>query len=136
MVGLLAKHWNFADQTCQVRDRLARMGLRSKEVRKPVRRAKRLSSAQVDELVADHLAGVPGPETARRFGINESTVYDHLRRRNVALPPYRRLREADARAAAAFYRSGASLREVAKRHGVGTETLRMRLIELGVEIRP
>src|SRR5690606_30455044 len=60
LVGLLARHWNFADQTCQIRDRLARMEIRVREPRKSLRRAKQLSPAQVDDLVDTYLSGVPG----------------------------------------------------------------------------
>lgn len=44
----------------------------------------RLSADQIDDLVSAYKAGAPCRDLAERFGINESTVYSHLKRRRVS----------------------------------------------------
>lgn len=70
----------------------------------------RLTSEAVDDLVEAYQSGTPCADLAARFGINESTVFAHLKRRKVERRPYRKLRGEPLELAVSLYRSGSSLR--------------------------
>jgi len=58
-------------------------------VRLQVKENRKLSPADVVELVDAYKAGVSQAELTRRFGVHEQTVRAHLRRQGVTLRPQR-----------------------------------------------
>jgi len=96
----------------------------------------RLRSDQVDELVAAYLAGAPQHELSARFGIHDTTVRAHLRRRGVLKQrPYRKLRGDTLERAVDLYSSGMSLRAVASEVDLSREAVRAGLLGAGISLR-
>lgn len=95
----------------------------------------RLGDEAVDELIAAYQAGTPCQELAERFGINESTVFAHLKRRGVERRPFRKLRGEQLDRAKELYAAGLSLRSVASELGVSRQTVRSGLVSGGVVLR-
>ena len=89
----------------------------------------------MDELIAAYQAGSPCGDLAERFGINESTVFAHLKRRGVERWPFRKLRGEQLDRAKELYVAGLSLRSVASELGVSRQTIRSGLVSGGVELR-
>lgn len=102
-----------------------------------IRRQKqvRLTVEQVDDLIAAYEAGSSCHDLATQFGVNESTVFAHLRRRRVERRPFRKLHGELLDRAVSLYESGRSLRSVASELGVSKESVRSALVVRGVEIR-
>ncbi|MCA1603569.1 MAG: helix-turn-helix domain-containing protein, partial [Acidobacteria bacterium] len=63
-------------------------------VRLSIKENRKLSPAEVGELVAAYKAGMSQKELARRFDLHEQTVRAHLQRQEVTLRPVRVLTEA------------------------------------------
>ncbi len=104
----------------------------------PTQRQKqvRLRTDQVDELVDLYLAGALQQELTARFGIHDTTLRAHLRRRGVLKQrPYRKLRGEMLEKAQTLYESGLSLRSVASEIGVSREAIRSGLLSSGVTLR-
>jgi transposase-like protein len=95
----------------------------------------RLSPQAVDDLLAAYRAGTPCHELALRFGINESTVFAHLKRWRVERRPFRKLRGDQLQRAKELYESGQSLRSVASALALSKEAVRSGLVCHGVVIR-
>lgn len=93
-----------------------------------------LSSAEVDRLVADYMAGVGVGVLAERYGIHRATVATHLRRRNVlrCRPGLDVNEQAEA---VRLYRAGMSLRAIGQRMGVDRKAVRALVVTAGVAIR-
>lgn len=89
----------------------------------------------MDELIAAYQAGTPCRDLAERFGINESTVFAHLKRRGVERRPFRKLRGEELDRAKGLYAAGLSLRSVASELGVSRTTVRSGLVSCGVVLR-
>ncbi len=99
---------------------------------RPVQR--RLTSAQVVELVAEYQAGADMRQLAQRWDVHRTTVAGHLRRAGVDL---RRqgLSEEQRREAGRMYCEGWSLQRLAERYGCDAETVRAYLKRSGVRMR-
>ena len=95
----------------------------------------RISPTESDELVAAFQAGETASVLAERYGINEATVFGHLRRRGVRRGKRFRLSEADVIRATELYASGDTLNAVAINLGVCATTVRMALLRNGVRLR-
>jgi transposase-like protein len=95
----------------------------------------RLASEAVDDLVVAYRSGTPCAELGEQFGINESTVFAHLKRRGVERRPFRKLRGEKLERARECYEAGMSLRDVAVEVGVSRSTVHAGLVAAGVEIR-
>lgn len=104
-----------------------REGKRQKQVR--------LTVDQVDELIDAYETGSPCHELAERFGINESTVFAHLKRRKVERRPFRKLHGEMLDRAVSLYESGLSLRSVGSELGLSKESVRSGLASHGVAPR-
>ena len=95
----------------------------------------RLTTGQVDELIAAYLAGAPCRELATCYGVNESTVFAHLKRHKVERRPFRKLRSEVLDRAVSLYESGLSLRSVGSELGLSKEAVRSGLAAHGVAPR-
>ena len=101
----------------------------------PVQR--RLTDANIGQLVEDYVGGLSVNALARRFGIHRTTVMNHLesrgvqRRRNV-----RKLSATKVALAAGRYANGLSLASVAKEFGVSEATLTREFHAAGIPIKP
>lgn len=107
-------------------------------VRAPTPRQKqvRLRPDQVDELVEAYLAGALQHELTARFGIHDTTLRAHLRKRGVLKErPYRKLRGDMLEQAVELYSSGMSLRAVASEIDLSREATRASLLQAGVRLR-
>ena len=93
-----------------------------------------LSAAEIDRLVADYLSGTRIDQLAERYGVHRATVFAHLRRRNVPRRPVG-LDEDEAADAVRLYRSGMSIRAVARQIGVDRKGVLSSLEAAEVEIR-
>jgi DNA-directed RNA polymerase specialized sigma24 family protein len=102
---------------------------------KPVRQAqRRLTPAQVAQLVADYKAGASMKELAARWQLHRTTVAAQLRRARVELRrqgvPAGRLDEA-----VRLYGEGWSCQRLAERYDCDDETVRQALKRAGVSLR-
>lgn len=95
----------------------------------------RLSREVVDVLIEAYRSGVPCAELGVQFGINESTVFAHLKRRGVERRPFRKLHGEQLERARECYEGGMSLRAVAVEVGISRSTVHAGLVAAGVEIR-
>lgn len=84
-------------------------------------------------MVGDYLAGAGIEELADRYGIHRATVFAHLRRRNTPRRPTG-LDVHEQTEAVRLYPDRVSLREIARRMGVGRKTVRTALLRAGVVI--
>lgn len=137
MVRLLASYSNHLPHLERLVSKLAELGKRKSELpyQRP-RRARQLDEATVDSLVAAYHSGTSGPQLAVQFGINESTVYAHLKRREAHRPPQRKLSGERLQQTLDLYRGGASIREVGTTIGVSKTAVHMALADAGIERRP
>jgi DNA-binding CsgD family transcriptional regulator len=98
------------------------------------RRQHRLSPSEASALIEAVTDGAAIGELARQYGIDRSTVLDHVNR-----PQARRhapaLNQAEVEVAAALYRAGQSFREVGVQLGVHASTVRQYLLREGVKPR-
>ena len=95
----------------------------------------RISPTESDELVAAFQAGETASVLAERYGINEATVFGHLRRQEVRRGKRFRFSEDDVIRATKLYASGDTLNDVAIKFGVCATTVRMALVRNGVQLR-
>ena len=105
---------------------------------RPTRRiARRLTTGEVDELVAVYGSGASVPHLVKRFGASRTTVLAHLERRGIPRRPcVAKLTEDEIATAARDYGEGKSLAKLGAAFGVNAETIRKALLRVGVEIRP
>jgi transposase-like protein len=98
---------------------------------------RRLSPADVDDLIATYRAGATIRHLAAEFGIHRTAVAAHLDRHQI---PRHRERTAWERGtleeAAELYASGLSLADVADQFGIDAQTVANRLRRAGVAVRP
>ena len=100
-----------------------------------VRRLRRLSEPEVDQLVERYQNGCSVHILARDFGIHRTTVSAQLKTRGVWKAP-RRLTETEATEAVRRYEQGWSLVRVAEHFGVSSDTVHRALKRAGVTMRP
>jgi DNA-directed RNA polymerase specialized sigma24 family protein len=106
-------------------------------VRLQVKENRKLSPAEVAELVDAYKAGASQRELTRRFDLHEQTVRAHLRREGVSLRPLRALTEMQEVEVVRLYAEGMwTLGEVADKFGVSEGAVRNVLVRRGVERRP
>jgi|HubBroStandDraft_6_1064221.scaffolds.fasta_scaffold155688_2 hypothetical protein len=94
----------------------------------------RLRSEEAKQLVIDYQAGAPIKDLVARYGVDQSTVTQHVKRAGARLR-YPKLLPHEIDEAARLYRSGQSLAVVAVKFGVDPHTVRGALLKLGVEMR-
>nr|WP_241832801.1 hypothetical protein [Amycolatopsis sp. CB00013] len=96
--------------------------------------ARRLSEAEVADLIEGYLAGVPVAQLGRRFGIDRRTVSQILRRRGVSIRK-RGLLPEQVDDAVWLYEEGWSLARIGTRFDTTADTVRARLLERGLRMR-
>lgn len=105
-------------------------------VRLQVKENRKLSPAEVAQLVDAYQAGTSQVELARWFDFHEQTVRAHLGRQGVSLRPLRALTEAqEVEVVRLYVEETWSLAELAGRFGVGQTAVRGVLVRRGVERR-
>jgi lambda repressor-like predicted transcriptional regulator len=97
------------------------------------RTARQLQPAEVDELERAHRSGTKLRDLATLAGVSTQTISQHLRARG--LNTRRGLAPEDVPAAAELYRSGWSLARIAEKFDTTANTVRRRLLEVGVRMR-
>jgi hypothetical protein len=113
--------------------------LRRREVSKtrpPKQQQHRLSPAEITQLCVDYRAGFKIRDLMARFGICRDTLFQHLRRHNVALRFELKLGSSQTTQAVDAYRAGRSLATIADQLRVSPETVRQALLRTGIPIRP
>lgn len=93
---------------------------------------KRLPLEQIMELVRQYEAGAPARELAKTFGVNESTVYAHLRRQGANDRPYRKLHGKQLEDAIRLHHDGMSVRAIATELKLDKGTVAGALREMGL----
>lgn len=99
------------------------------------KKAKRLDDAELSAFRARYREGATVETLAREFGVHRTTVMAFTKRLDLHRP-IRALSDPQIQQAAALYQGGGALAEVAKRYGVGVETMRTALLAAGQELRP
>jgi DNA-directed RNA polymerase specialized sigma24 family protein len=102
------------------------------DVARPVRRVDRLGQQKALELVALYLNGFTVSELAAQYGVNITTVRNHLLAAEVELRPFRKLSRDQIVEACQMHADGMSLAEMARSFGVSTSTIKRMLVESGV----
>jgi lambda repressor-like predicted transcriptional regulator len=99
------------------------------------RQQRRLTAAEAVAVAREYRAGADMRELARQFGVHRTTISGSLTklaipRREVGLLPD------DVPEAAKLYRAGWSLAKLSAKYGCTDNTVRARLLEFGVVMRP
>ena len=102
---------------------------------RPRQKQVRLREQQIDQLVERYQAGASCRSLAREFGVNESTVFGHLKRRGVPRRAFRKLHGELLEQAVKLYTNGASLSTTAKVIGLSKDATRAGLVNSGIKIR-
>ena len=101
----------------------------------PVQR--RLSSAEIEQLIRLYREGASIDGLARRYEVHRTTVIHHLDQAGIARRRVvRKMNDESVALAAARYEQGASLAVVAAEFGVHQRTLARELRQAGTPIRP
>jgi len=99
------------------------------------RTARQLRPAEIDKLVVDYQGGATVYELAKQYGISRGIVGKHLRSRGIDTKPPG-LHPDDVPTAADLYVSaGWSLARIAEKFRTTANTVRVRLLEVGVAMR-
>jgi transposase-like protein len=102
--------------------------------RSEYRTARRLSPAEVDELVGAYQEGAAVHELAARFSVHRATISRHLEQQGVETRPPT-LTATDVAQAADLYRMGWSLATIGERYGTTSSTVRRYLLAAGLKMR-
>ena len=107
-------------------------------VRRALQRPNRkLSPAEIDQLVAEYQAGQCLTELGKRYGLHRQTAKAHLERRGVTIrSELPALDEGQIVRAVALYAEGLGLNPIATRLGVAPNTVKRALLARGVRLRP
>lgn len=136
MVGLVERYSQKSWDTDRLRTLAHLPAHRStKPARAIVKKAKRLSDAELSTFQARYREGATVDVLAREFGVHRTTVMAFTKRLDLHRP-IRALSEPQTQQAAIMYSEGEPLAVVAKRYGVGVETMRTTLLAAGQELRP
>jgi hypothetical protein len=98
-------------------------------------RAKQLQEEQAQKLIAAYKVGATVYQLGRQFGIARQTVSKILHRHGVTMR-MTGLSPSQIVEAARLYESGWSLAQVGMHLEVSSDTVRLRLLERGVRMRP
>lgn len=96
----------------------------------------RLQQEQIAELLAAYLNGEGITALARRFGVNYSTIRNHIRRSDIGFRESKGLSPAQRDELARQYLAGATIKELSERFGVGTATVHRSLNRTNTPRRP
>lgn len=105
-------------------------------VRLQAKENRKLSPAEVSELVEAYKAGTSQAELSRRFGLHEQTVRAHLRRQGVSVRSQRVLTESqEAEVVRLYVEEVWTFAELAGKFGVGEGAVRGVLVRRGMKRR-
>lgn len=136
MVGLVESYSTKSWDASHLRSLARLTGSRSAEpARKLPKKAKRLDDTELSKFQARYRDGATVEMLAREFGVHRTTVMAFTKRLDLHRP-IRAMSVSQIVQAATLYQGGESLAEVAKRYGVGVETVRTALLASGQELRP
>ena len=96
---------------------------------------RKLSQAEVAELVERYRSGRSTYDLAQQFGTDRHTVARHLRRAGIGLRPQRKMTPELIDRAARLYASGSSLAGIGREFGVSPTTIGKALRNAGVLLR-
>lgn len=96
---------------------------------------RRLSSEEIDELVAAYVDGDLLSDIAARHGVHRTTVIEHAARRGAPRRSDDRWSDDELQTAADLYAAGASLATVGQRFGVDPATVANRFRRAGLPVR-
>ena len=97
---------------------------------------RRLSPADIDDLISAYQAGATISQLAVEFGIHRTTVAGHLDRHGVARHNEQRVWDDQIlRQAAELYATGLSLADVADQFGIDAQTVANRFRRAGLPVR-
>ena len=135
LVVLSGRHWNLSVQFRRLAAGLPDVMSRSKstEPRSIIRRQVRLTQDEVDQLIAQYLAGATSYELAEQWHLHRHTITEHLRRAGVLR--YRSLTEIQVTEACRLYLDGWSLARIAAALSCAPHTVRSALLREGVTMR-
>lgn len=106
-------------------------------VRVKITENRKLRPDEVVQLVAAYQAGTSQGELSRRYGLHIQTVKAHLRRHGVTIRPVQVLTAEQQDEAVRLYTDEAwTLREIATKLHVSSDTVRRILLQHGVTMRP
>jgi DNA-binding transcriptional regulator LsrR (DeoR family) len=94
---------------------------------------RRLSSAELEALIAEYEAGARVCELAKVYDLHRTTVAQHVARAGKTRPV---MTEGQIDEAVLLYQDGWTLHNVGQRLGVADRTIRRVLVERAVTIRP
>jgi DNA invertase Pin-like site-specific DNA recombinase len=136
MVGLLGRYSKL-DIATKLRSILAGSGHEDLPDRttRSVRRLRRLTEAEVSDLVQRYQDGCPIHILARDFGLHRTTISAHLKTRGVWKPP-RHLTKKESAEIADRYQQGWSIARAAEYFGVSQSVIARVLNDAGVPTRP
>ena len=98
---------------------------------------RRLSRAEIEELIHRYREGVSIDGLARRYDLHRTTIIHHLDQAGIARRRVvRKMTDESVARAAGRYEQGASLAVVANEFGVHQRTLARELRRAGASIRP
>lgn len=131
---------DLADQLLNIEDEICQLQA-APRVNRPASsrtsRVHRLTSAEVEDLVARYEAGESTRALATDFGRGRETVSRALRNAGVELRrKRRRLTDTNVTEAAHLYSEGWTLSQLGQKFNVGQETIRRELLRAGHQLRP
>ncbi len=134
---VLGRYSNLSDQGERVRSLLETTpdGPKRAKLRTPRQAQHRLSSVQVDMLIARYQVGAKVKDLAIQFRVNRDTVFSILKRRQV-VRRQRGIPSELVEKAIADYRAGSSLAVIGAELSVDPATVSRTLRRAGVSLRP
>lgn len=96
---------------------------------------KKLSQEQINKICARYQAGEPSPSIAREYGLNPSTVRDHLKRRGIEITRNQPLTEAQVAQLTAMYQEGKATPLIAETLNTNPSTVSKYVKRAGLTIR-
>jgi lambda repressor-like predicted transcriptional regulator len=133
LLGKCSNQQKVFEKLSRLRDLPSRRG--GPKVVVPAQRAKRLTTSERTEMVAEYQAGCSSNALAREYQVSRNAVTAVLEREGVPRR-YNLLKAEDVKRASTLYLQGRSLASIAPEFGVDYKTVRTALLRAGIEMRP